>query len=161
MHLSHCKQGWGGPAVRENHRFSSQALAWSQQEYQGTGKKFPCRQDSSEQPACAHGALPNTGSRDSVSLFLQHSEKLEKWLILQLGAKTEGVPRSLGDIRAFQNTPRLGKEHRYRQRNTAKWMKKKQQYNSKSVWEDQQQTGGTASLEIYIKGKHTWLQKMR
>lgn len=39
--------------------------------------------------------------------------------------------------------------------------KKKTHYNYKSVWEDQQQTRGTASLEIYVKGKHTWLQKMR
>lgn len=161
MHLSHCKQGWGGPAERESQVF-----------FTGSGmiaaRISRNRKEVSMQAGlqwatclyeCAQGALPNTGSWDSVSLFLQHSEKLEKQLILQLGAKTEGVPRSLGDIRAFQNTPRLGKEHR--QRNTAKWMKKKQQYNSKSVWEDQQQTGGRASLEIYIKGKHTWLQKMR
>ena len=47
MHPPHNKHGWGRPAMREN-----RVLHRLQQEYQGIGKKFPCRQDSSDQPTC-------------------------------------------------------------------------------------------------------------
>lgn len=54
---------------------------------------------------CTHRALPSRGAWDSVSLFLQHSKELKKWLILQLGANTEGVPKSFWWIKEL--TPAL------------------------------------------------------